>query len=247
MIIPNERVYVEDMLMNKQKPNNVSIKGLIRYIAKYYYDYCMERHMNLFEYTFYVLSVIDHFKLPKMEYQEYKYARYVKTYCKNMMAGVFSSSLREVDSISFTQAELDRINEAVYRKERKVLFTLYALAKIYSPDTGWVNSSEGDIFKAANVTVSYKERIQILHSLFRNELIDINHMIDRSGYHVELMPDSPVAYTTDNLKDFGNQYIVLMDKNLRLCPKCGKPYRYRDGHDCCKQCDQEGTDEHDCD
>jgi hypothetical protein len=131
MIIPNEKVYVEEILLSKKKPNNLSIKGLIRYIAKYFYNYCIkERNMNLIEYTGYVLSVMTHFKLPKLEYQEYKYARYTKTYCKNMMAGIFSPTFREVETISFTEDELATINSAVYRKERKVLFTLYALAKI---------------------------------------------------------------------------------------------------------------------
>lgn len=239
MIIPNEKVYVEEILLSKKKPNNLSIKGLIRYIAKYFYNYCIkERNMNLIEYTGYVLSVMTHFKLSKLEYQEYKYARYTKTYCKNMMAGIFSPTFREVETISFTEDELATINSAVYRKERKVLFTLYALAKIYSPQTGWVNNSEADIFKEANVSVSNKERIQILHSLYRAELIEINHMIDKSGYCVELNPDSPVVFETSILHDFGNQYLCLMDKNLRICPSCGKPYRHSGEYECCGKCRQ---------
>lgn len=236
MIIPNEKEYVEELLIKKQKPSNVSVKGLIRYIAKYYYEYCDSKGMNLNQYTKYVLEVIRHFKIPKIEYQEYRYAKFTKTYCRNLMSGIFSHDLREVDTITITQDELDIINSAVYRKERKVLFGLYALAKIYSPDTGWINSSEADIFKASNVTVSYKERMQILHALYKDELIDINHMIDKSGYHVHLMPDSPVVFRTNILRDFGNQYIVLMDSNLKMCPKCGRPYRPKDESECCTKC-----------
>ena len=238
MIIPNEKTYVEEMLLSKQKPNNVSVKGLIRYIAKYYYDFCQAKEMDLNQYTKFVLEVVNHFKISKMEYQEYRYAKYTKTYCRNIITGIFSHELREVDKIYFTKDELDIVNSAVYRKERKVLFTLYAFAKIYSPDTGWINNRESDIFAAANVSVSYKERIQILHSLFKDDLIGINHMIDKSGYHVTLYPDSPIVYTTNNLTDFGNQYIVFMDKNLRMCSMCGRIFKPRENQKCCNKCSQ---------
>ena len=212
MIIADEKKYVEDILMAGNKPANMSIKGLIRYVARYYYERFKDEDLN--SYIRYVLDSIGMMNMSLLEYQEYKYADFTRQYCKRLRDGSFPHELREVSEISFTEAELKIINEAVYRKERKVLFALYALAKIYSPTLGWINCSEADIFKCANVHATYKEKLQILHSLYNSGLIEINHMIDKSGYHVTLVPESTVVYTTKVLEDFGKQYLMLASQSV---------------------------------
>lgn len=234
MIITNEKKYIEEILSSGEKPTNISVKSLIRYLARYYYDYCKEQSVD--EYKRFVLDAVGSFNLSPLQYQEYRYANYARTYCKNLLDGVFPSSLRETESITITEAELSLVNEAVYRKERKVLFTIYALAKVYSPTLGWINCSETDIFKCANVEVSYKERLQIMHSLIKDGLVEMNHMLDKNGYHVELFPDSPVIFSTDKLENFGNQYLVLMNDNLKICPKCGRVYRKVNDAGICSKC-----------
>lgn len=235
MIIADEKKYVEDILRDGNKPSNMSVKNLIRYVARYYYAKFRDKDLN--SYIRYVLDVIGMMHMSLLEYQEYRYADYTRQYCKRLRDGTFPHELREVSEISLTEAELRIINKAVYRKERKVLFTLYALAKIYSPDLGWINCSEADLFKYANVHASYKEKLQILHALYSAGLIEINHMIDKSGYHVMLVPNSPIAYTTNELQDFGNQYLLLINGNLRVCPICGRLYKNPDDSlSCCKRC-----------
>ncbi|SFU36586.1 hypothetical protein [Butyrivibrio sp. INlla21] len=210
MIIADEKKYVEDILREGSKPSNMSVKGLIRYIARYYYEKFKDEDLNT--YIRYVLDVIGMMNMSLLEYQEYRFADFTRQYCKRLRDGSFPHELREVSEISFTEEELKIINSAVYRKERKVLFALYALAKIYSPTLGWINCSETDIFKYANVHVTYKEKLQILHALYNDGLIEINHMIDKSGYRVNLVPDSPVAYVTKDLNDFGKQYLSMTSK-----------------------------------
>lgn len=235
MIIANEKKYVEDILRDGQKPSNMSVKSLIRYVARYYYEKFRDKDLN--SYIRYVLDVVEMMHMSLLEYQEYRFADYTRQYCKRLRNGDFPHELREVFEIALTEDELKIINKAVYRKERKVLFALYALAKIYSPTLGWVNCSETDIFKCANVHATYKEKLQILHALYNDGLIEINHMIDKSGYHVKLMPDSPIAYTTQELKDFGKQYLLLSNKDLKICPVCGKLYKDVDGSlGKCKRC-----------
>lgn len=226
MIVVNEKKYVEDILRDGQKPSNMSVKNLIRYIARYYYEKFRDKDLN--SYIRYVLDVVGMMHMSLLEYQEYRFADYTRQYCKRLRNGDFPHELREVSEISLTEDELKIINKAVYRKERKVLFALYALAKIYSPTLGWINCSEADIFKCANVHATYKEKLQILHALYNAGLIEINHMIDKSGYHVTLIPDSPIVYTTQELKDFGKQYLLLTNKDLRVCPVCGKLYKDSD-------------------
>lgn len=211
MIIANEKKYVEDILRDGHKPSNMSVKGLIRYIARYYYDSFKDRDLN--SYIRYVLDAVGVMNMSLLEYQEYRFADFTRQYCKKLRDGSFSHELREVSEVAFTEDELKIINSAVYRKERKVLFALYALAKIYSPTLGWINCSETDIFKCANVHVTYKEKLQILHALYNDGLIEINHMIDKSGYHVNLFPESPVVYRTKDLMDFGKQYLSLIGQS----------------------------------
>ena len=214
MIIADEKKYIEDILRDGTKPSNMSVKGLIRYVARYYYEKFKEEDLN--SYIRYVLDVIGMMQMSLLEYQEYRFADYTRQYCKRLRDGTFPRELREVSEISITEEEMKIINSAVYRKERKVLFTLYALAKIYSPTLGWINCSEADIFKYANVHVTYKEKLQILHSLYNAGLIEINHMIDKSGYHVTLALDSPVVYTTKELNDFGKQYLALINQSIEV-------------------------------
>lgn len=240
MIIADEKKYVEDILRDGNKPSNMSIKSLIRYIARYYYDKFRDKDLN--SYIRYVLDAVGVMHMSLLEYQEYRFADYTRQYCKRLRNGDFPHELREVSEIALTEDELKIINKAVYRKERKVLFAIYALAKIYSPTLGWINCSEADIFKCANVHATYKEKLQILHALYNDGLIDINHMIDKSGYHVTLMPDSPIAYTTQELKDFGKQYLLLSNKDLKICPVCGKLYKDADGSlGKCKRCLSAGS------
>ena len=235
MIIADEKKYVEDILRDGNKPSNMSIKSLIRYISRYYYDKFRDKDLN--SYIRYVLDVVGMMHMSLLEYQEYRFADYTRQYCKRLRNGDFPHELREVSEISLTEGELKIINEAVYRKERKVLFALYALAKIYSPTLGWINCSESDIFRCANVHATYKEKLQILHALYNDGLIEINHMIDKSGYHVTLVPDSPIAFTTKELKNFGKQYLLFTNKDLRVCPVCGKLYKDPDNSKgCCRRC-----------
>ena len=235
MIIANEKKYIEEILSSKQKPKSISIRTLIRYVCRYYYDYCKD--MSVDEYKKFVLDVLCSFDFSPLEFQEYKYAAYVRSNCKNLQSGLFPHDLREVSSITITEDELNLVNEAVYRKERKVLFTLYALAKIYSPTLGWVNCTEVDIFNFANVRCSYKERLQVLHSLIKDGLIEMNHILDKTGYHVMLKPDSPIAFSTSRLDNFGNQYLAYIDPNLQVCTTCGhlfKPQKAKDTE--CPKC-----------
>ncbi len=235
MIIANEKKYIEEILSSKQKPKTISVKTLIRYVCKYYYDYCKD--MTVDEYKRFILDILDSFDFSPLEFQEYKYAAYVRSNCKNLLSGLFPHDMRDVTSVSFTEDEITLINEAVYRKERKVLFTLYALAKIYSPALGWVNCSEVDIFNYANVRCSYKERLQILHSLIKDGLIEMNHMLDKTGYHVMLKPDSPIVLSTSRLDNFGNQYLAYMDNNLHVCSICGRLFKPQKSDECkCIKC-----------
>lgn len=239
MIIVNERDFVEDMLSACEKPLHLSVRALIRYIAKYYYDDCCELEAK--DYARFVLDAVKIFDIPQAEYQEYKYARYARDYCANLLSGLFPHELREVDEISFTADEIKRVNMAVYRNERKVLFTLYALAKIFSPTTGWLNLQEIDIFKMANVNVTNNDRLQILRSLYKNDLIGINRTMDKTGYHVELLPDSPIVYTTNNMSNFGNQYLSFSNPNVKICRECGRVYRPKDESQICPRCESKSS------
>lgn len=229
MLIFDEVSLVEQIIKEKQKPVRMSVQNLIRYIARYYYDDCKD--MNAKEYARYVLDIIKKIDIPATDYQEYQYAKFTMSYCKNLLSGLFPHTLRQVREIYITQKEMDIIDSAAYRKERKVIFTLYVIAKAFSHETGWVNASEADIFALANVNVSNDEKMEIMHALYKDGLIQVNHIIDKSGYQVQLFPDSDNILKLTELKNFGNQYVVFKGKGIKMCKKCGKIYKIKNPYE----------------
>lgn len=229
MLIFDEVSFVENIVKEKQKPANMGIHVLIRYLVRYYYDTCKD--MSAKEYARYVLDVVTSLKLPTADYEEYKFATFTLNYCKGILSGLYEHKLRNIKEINITEKELEVIDSAIYRKEKKVLFTLYVLAKAFSNDTGWVNASESDIFALANVNVPNETKMEILHSLYKDGLIQVNHIIDKSGYQVKLYSDSEVALNLTELKNFGNQYLVFKGNGIRVCQKCGKIYRIKNKYE----------------
>ena len=237
MIIINEYEYVKQILENRIIPKGVSNKRVLLYIAKYYFD----PFLTVNEMTELIFKTMDEFHLPLELYQEYKYASYVKGICEKLFSKELSSDFRNVEYVNIYQSELDIINRGENDRERKLLFTLFILAKTNGSSSGWINNELKDIFQLANVTATIKERATMVYKLYHAGLISQSHKIDNLSLKVDLgSDDEPVELVVNSFENIGNQYIANFKPGWKMCECCGKLYKVKsvEGRPgkYCKQC-----------
>lgn len=241
MVILNEREYVRGIIERHNKNEKINLNKLITYIVKYYYnDY---KDAALYEYIEKVLEVLASFEYSDIYYREGQKYDYIKKLCKKAQKGQLDTTFRELESVSVTEDEIQIIAKGKNDKEKKLLFTLYVLAKVYGYHSGWVNYPPSEIFKLANVTLKYEDRFLLIHELYKAKLIQLNHIIGKTGYCVELYEDSPAVITIPNKEynkpdHFGNQYMAyIKGNNWRVCEKCGRLIKKKSNKQkYCKRC-----------
>lgn len=224
MIIINEHEYVKQILENKIIPKNVSNKRVLLYIAKYYYspEYSINEMKQL------VFDKMTEFKLDTKQYQEYKYDTYVKNICEKLKNNELSCGFRKIESVNIYQSELDIINQCETDKEKKLLFTLYVLAKVNGNNSGWVNNEIKDIFQLANITATIKERAAMIYKLYKAGLVNQSQKIDNLSLKVELGQDNEdVVLVIDSFENIGNQYIANFKDGWKMCGCCGKLFKIK--------------------
>lgn len=237
MIIINEYEYVRQILESKIIPKGVSNKRVLLYIAKYYFnpDYSLDELKQL------VFEKMGEFNLPASYYQEYKYVTYVTGICEKLLSGELSSEFRKVESVNIYQSELNIISRGETDRERKLLFTLFVLAKINGTNSGWVNNETKDIFQLANVTATIKERASMIYKLYNAGLVGQSFKIDNLSLKVELGAfDEPVGLVVNSFENLGNQYIANFKPGWKMCVCCGKLFKVKGANSkYCKPCARE--------
>lgn len=235
-IIINEREYVKNIIETRQKPENMSMYKFIKYLIMYYYDQYKDGSATRFQR--FILDEIKLFNIDGIFYREFKYANYVLRNCRKMKKGEINHMLRDFDSIDITEQELEIINKAETEKHRKLLFTMYTLAKIAVQPSGWINYKLSEIFKRANINgLNRYDRNLMINDLYSAGLINLNHIVGKEGYKVELHPDSPAAITVYNFTRIGNTYLDKYKDGWKMCECCGKMFKKKSpAQKYCKMC-----------
>lgn len=235
MVIFNEHKYVDEMISTHTKEPKMSFRSFLKYLVKYYFEEYKDKALK--EYVQQILETIKDFNFESYIYQEYEYYDYIKRLCKKAQKGEMKAELRNYDSIDITEAEMEIIAKGKDDNERKLLFTLYVLAKVYSYHSGWVNYAPSEIFKLANIYISWKDRFLLINSLYEAGIIQLNHIIGKTGYKVELHEDSPTAITISVGKDLGKQYIAATRPGWGICQECGRLMKKKSPNQkYCKKC-----------
>ena len=149
-------------------------------------------------------------------YQEYKWIRKIEKVCdifydndkksnKKEEINEKDKQLRELKYVPIYQEEIDLINSLPNDRQKKFMFTLYAVAR-YMDSDGWINKKDirglSEIFKLANITLTS----------------------DNLNIRVNLAESDNVVYKIKEFSNLGNQYIGNFKKGYRQCanPSCGK-------------------------
>ena len=206
-------------MASKKKPDDLSMGYFITLIAKYYLSDEIDAES---------LSKIVKEKLLEFDlenYQEYKYHNKIMKICISLFDGSIDKNFREQEYIPIYENELKVIESLSNDRQKKLMFTFFALARYMDCD-GWINkkTSKGisEAFKLANVTLMSDKRNELLHELYSNGYIYLGKKVDNLNIKVQLDDSGEVVYKVKEFNNIGNQYIGNFKKGYKQCKCCGK-------------------------
>ena len=229
-------------MASKKKPDDLSMGYFITLIAKYYLSCEIDAES---------LSKIVKEKLLEFDlenYQEYKYHNKIMKICISLFDGSTDKNFREQEYVPIYENELKVIESLPNDRQKKLMFTFFALARYMDCD-GWINkkTSKGisEAFKLANVTLTSDKRNELLHELYSNGSIYLGKKVDNLNIKVQLDDSGEVVYKVKEFNNIGNQYIGNFKKGYKQCKCCGKKIRIKSDKDySTKYCDKCSYEKH---
>lgn len=191
----------------------------ITLIAKYYYsdDLCVEELSNI------IKKKILEFDLDN--YQEYKYHNKIVAICEALFNGNVDQNLKEREHLPIYETELSIINSLPNDKQKKLMFTLLAIARYMDCD-GWINKKTSkdiaEVFKLANVSLTSDKRNELLHELYIHGYISFGKKVNNLNIKVKLAASGEIVYKVKEFINVGNQYIGNFKNGYKQCRKCGR-------------------------
>lgn len=150
--------------------------------------------------------------------------------------------LIRIDHVPITAGEMQTIRTLKGLMAQRVLFTLIFLAKyqnyVNAYNTSWINVSDGDVFRLANVTLTKQRQAIILHSLMEQGLIAFSKAVDNTNIQVKcLCEKSPTVLKVTDERNLGYQYSMYLGGSFVECVCCGKVIKKNSpAHKYCKEC-----------
>lgn len=233
--IINEKKYVEELINSSVLPEGLTPNVAIGYLTRYYF----EKGFELEECIQKVCEKMNSLNLDIIEYQEYQAAARSKRYYNTCKSGKFSL-LRDFDTIKLYKSEYDKIMMCETDRQKKVLFTIYILAR-YTDRYGWVYQSESDIFKLSNVSSSIKERCSTIGYLIENSFVKETKKVNDLKIGVELSDgNEEVVLEVAKIDKLGNQIMAFIKDGYKMCEVCGRLIKIKGANSkYCEKCSKE--------
>ena len=209
----------------------------ITLIAKYYFSY----ELGAEELANIVKRKILEFNLDN--YQEYKYHIKIMNTCEGLYNDSIDRTFKEKEYIPIYENELRLISTLPTDKQKKLMFTFFAVARYMNCD-GWINKKTSkdisEVFKLANITLTSDKRNELLHELYVNGHISFGKKVNNLNIRVKLDDSGEITYKIREFNNLGNQYIGNFKNGYKQCKKCGKIIRITGtNNQYCKKCIKE--------
>lgn len=222
MYILNEKEYIRDILASGRKPEDLSVAHFISLTARYY---CSDSQ-DAGELSDLIKKKLAEFDLDN--YQEYRYHNKIIGICEGLYSGSIKPELKEREYIPIYESELNLIKALPDDRQKKLMFTLYAIAR-YMDCEGWINKKSArdlsEVFKLANITLPSDKRNELLHALYVNGYIFAGKRVDNLNIRVRLAEPGEVGYQLKEFRNIGYQYLGNFKKGYKQCICCGKSYK----------------------
>ena len=211
----------------------------ITLIAKYYFS----DELSVEELVDIVKKKILEFNLDN--YQEYKYYNKIVNICESLFNGSIDKCFKEREYVPIYDNELNYINTLPTEKQKKVMFTFFAVARYMECD-GWINKKSSkdisEVFRLANVHLTSAKRNELLHELYINGYITFGKKVNNLNIRVNLDDSGEIVHKIKDFHNIGNQYIGNFKKGYKLCitPLCGRVFKITGTNSkYCKHCARE--------
>lgn len=222
----NEVAFVEELLSsttlrtdNTEKEEYIiSPYAAVKRFVRYYYSL----GCDLDETTKRIIEKMKDYELDVICYEEYIAAGLIKKYYK-ALENCKLKLLRNTNTLALYQSEFDRIMQCNTDKEKKILFTMYMLAK-YADSYGWVYQTQNEICKLANVSSASMAKEKIFYNLYKHGQYTMTKQIDDTKMHVELSDgiDDEIVLEIDKMEYLGNKFMAYLKPDYVVCECCGK-------------------------
>lgn len=131
-----------------------------------------------------------------------------------------------IDKIVITKPEMKRIAALEGVQTKRLAFTLLCLAKYYDivnpSGDHWVNSSDSEVMKMANVSTSVKRQSAMYHELNKLGMVGFSKKVDNTNVRVQFIEDGETAYEVTDMRNLGYQYFAASGADgYIVCQNCG--------------------------
>jgi hypothetical protein len=150
--------------------------------------------------------------------------------------------LIELEGIDITEAELQTVRSLDGKQLQRLAFTLLCVAKYWDAaqekNNGWVNTSDKEIMKMANINTSIKRQSLMLHEMKNAGLLRFSKRVDSLNIQVKFIrANSPVAIHITDFRNLGNQYLLYCGEPYFQCANCGLTIKKKSNvHKYCSDC-----------
>lgn len=131
----------------------------------------------------------------------------------------------QIDSISITSPEMNRIEALDGKQIRRLAFTLLCLAKYWNtvnPNCdSWVNNKDSEIMRMANINTSIKRQSLMYYTLNELEMIQFSRRVDNTNVKVCFIEDGEPVMTITDFRNLGYQYLKYHGEPYFECANCG--------------------------
>lgn len=137
-----------------------------------------------------------------------------------------------IDYITITKPEIERISSLEGRQIRRLAFTLLCLAKYWdavnSHGDHWVNNKDSEIMRMANINTSIKRQSLMYFNLNKAGMVQFSKKVDNTNVRVNFISEGEVALKITDFRNLGYQYLKFLGEPYFECKNCGITTKYND-------------------
>lgn len=212
---------VESNLMDYSNPRNV-----IWTLALYYIKIKGIDEKNVFDEIVKYISFYD---------TNFYYEQYISD-IKKCIRKAKQYDLKNIESITITKSEMDKIKSFDDIKKEKIVFVLIALAKyfnaLYGNDRDCLFAKTSDIFKYARVVIPASERDYYLHFAYETNVLLPNFSIGSNMHLVGAVShdendEAALILNEYDYRELAYTYLNYKNGGYKRCEECGSWFKVK--------------------
>ena len=133
--------------------------------------------------------------------------------------------VKVMECVNVTVPELKIVDSLASPPLQRLAFTLLCNSKYWNyvcdSEDGWVNTSDKEIMKMANINTSIRRQSQMFATLKENDLIAYSKRIDNLNVRVLYNIPGDTALCITDYRNLGYQYIRYRGGDCYECENCG--------------------------